>query len=186
MREIYIVIFLSFSNFILAQENGLKSEELMNGEFQEWVNDTLPSIVDCYDLTYSDTEKAFDVSGLEITKLYNAKVEKGKVVSYDRKTIDDDDMVMYIIDELNDFHSRLPDSFNLHIETKTYYHPCPTYRSKYEYRTRSYIVLLHTDSFWVRYNFYRYIDGAYVYNKKTKETKYLYLEKLRGIYDKLK
>ena len=131
MRKIYIILFLSFSNFILAQENGLKSEKLMNDEFQEWVNDTLPLIRSQYNILY----------------------------------VEDD---------------------NLHIEAKTYYHPCPYYFSKYEYKTIDYNVLLYTDSYWVSYNFYKYIDGAYVYNKKTKETKYLYLEELRGIYDKLK
>lgn len=186
MRKIYIILFLSFSNFILAQENGLKSETLMNDEFQEWVNDTLPLIRSQYNILYVEDDSV-GINGIEIINVFNVNVENGKPVYLEGTSeMDYDGNVTYVLCELSRFHSKLPQFYNLHIEAKTYYHPCPYYFSKYEYKTIDYNVLLYTDSYWVSYNFYKYIDGAYVYNKKTKETKYLYLEELRGIYDKLK
>lgn len=186
MRKIFIIIFLSFSNFVLAQEKGLKSEELMNDEFHEWVNDTLPLIRDQYSVSDTRGGDSVEIDELEIIKVSNVKVEKGKLVYLDADSETDNDGVAYVLMELERVHNKLPECCKLHIETKTNYHPCPYYFSKYEYKTVDYNVLLHTDSFWVRYYFYRYIDDAYIYNKKTKKIKYLSSEELRNIYDKLK
>jgi hypothetical protein len=43
-------------------------------------------------------------------------------------------------------------------------------------------VTLTTDKLFAIYEFYRYIDGAYVYDKRTKQGKMLYHEELENIY----
>ena len=180
MNKYIIFAFLLVCQNLFAQEEEErkpKDEALQYKEFMEWVHDTIPTITDQYTLNNNDSTYA----DLNVKIIVNAEVKNGKMEILN-STSQDDDGLGYAMLELEEFHTVLPKNYKLHVETNVRYYPSWIPRFTYMWATTNRQVKLTTDKLFEIYEFYRYIDSAYVYDKRTKQGKMLYDEELKNIY----
>lgn len=181
MKKYIIFAFLLICQNLFAQEEeerAPKDEALQYKEFMEWVHDTIPTITDQYSLTNIEDSAYAD---LNVKIIINAEVNNGKMKILN-STSQDDDGLGYAMLELEEFHTVLPKNYKLHVETNVRYYPSWIPRFTYMWATTNRQVTLTTDKLFAIYEFYRYIDGAYVYDKRTKQGKTIYGKKLKNIY----
>ena len=181
MNKYIIFTFLLICQNLFAQEEEErkpKDEALQYKEFMEWVHDTIPTITDQYSLTNIEDSTYAD---LNVKIIVNAEVKNGKMEILN-STSQDDDGLGYAMWQLEEFHTALPQNYKLHVETNVLYHQSWIPGIPYLGATTSRQVTLTTDKLFAIYEFYRYIDGAYVYDKRTKQGKTIYDEELKNIY----
>ena len=181
MNKYIIFAFLLICQNLFAQEEEErkpKDEALQYKEFMEWVHDTIPTITDQYSLTNIEDSAYAD---LNVKIIINAEVKNGKMKILN-STSQDDGELEFVIWQLEEFHTALPKNYKLHIEENVLYHQSWLPNSPYMWATTNRQVTLTTDKLFAIYEFYRYIDGAYVYDKRTKQGKMLYHEELKDIY----
>lgn len=180
MKKYIIFAFLLICQNLFAQEEEErkpKDKALQYKEFMEWVHDTIPTITDQYSLTNDDSTYA----ELNVKIIVNAEVKNGKMTILN-STSQNDDELDYIMCGLKEFHTTLPQNYKLHIEVNVLYHPSWLPDFSYDWVTTNRQITLTTDKMFAIYEFYRYIDSAYVYDKRTKQGKMLYHEELKDIY----
>ena len=175
----YIIFTLLFicQSLWAQEEDGVKDKALQYKEFMEWVHDTIPTITDQYSLTNDDSTYA----ELNVKIIVNAEVKNGKMTILN-STSQNDNELDYIMCGLKEFHTTLPQNYKLHIEVNVLYHPSWLPDFSYDWATTNRQITLTTDKMFAIYEFYRYIDSAYVYDKRTKQGKMLYHEELKDIY----
>ena len=81
IRSSILIAFLFASQTILAQSTNVEQadEAVMYKKFNQWVNDTIPTITDQYSLQYDENMQCEE---LDITIVFNAEVKDGKMTSH--------------------------------------------------------------------------------------------------------
>ena len=125
MNKYIIFAFLLICQNLFAQEEDKKAGTQAYKEFNEWLNDTIPTITDQYSLTYNHDLERYEELNVRI--LVNAEVKNGKMTilnSTSRKHNLD-----YVMNLIKDFHTTLPQNYRLHMEETVLYQPncygCP-------------------------------------------------------------
>ena len=182
MNKYIIFVFLLICQKLFAQEEDKKAGTQAYKEFNEWLNDTIPTITDQYSLTYNHDLERYEELNVRI--LVNAEVKNGKMTilnSTSRKHNLD-----YVMNLIKDFHTTLPQNYRLHMEETVLYQPncygCPLEEDGYTSASVNYQVTLITDKLFAIYDIYKYVSSAYVYDKRTKQGKMLYHDELESIY----
>ena len=182
MNKYIIFVFLLICQNLFAQEEDKKAGTQAYKEFNEWLNDTIPTITDQYSLTYNHDLERYEELNVRI--LVNAEVKNGKMTilnSTSRKHNLD-----YVMNLIKDFHTTLPQNYRLHMEETVLDQPncygCPLEEDGYTSASVNYQVTLITDKLFAIYDIYKYVSSAYVYDKRTKQGKMLYHEELENIY----
>jgi hypothetical protein len=182
MRKIYIsfILLLICQNTLAQDYYDEKYEAQMYSKFNKWVNDTLPTITDQYSVTYNDTLKLF--TQLEIKTVTNAEVKNGKITSVSSTSQSVIGRLEYVLSEIEEFHTIFPKDYKVHMEETVQYRPTYAEQLAYDFNSPDYQLILSTDNILAVYDFYRYIKHAYVYDKRTKQGKFVSNEELKNIY----
>ena len=77
MNKYIIFAFLLICQNLFAQEEDKKAGTQAYKEFNEWLNDTIPTITDQYSLTYNHDLEQYEELNVRI--LVNAEVKNGKM-----------------------------------------------------------------------------------------------------------
>lgn len=182
IRSSILIAFLFASLTILAQSTNIEQadEAVMYKKFNQWVNDTIPTITDQYSLQYDENMQCEE---LDITIVFNAEVKDGKMTSHSNTSTNFLSKCVYVLNEIEAFHSTFPKNYNVHIEETTRHTPSYVEQLSHNYQTTAFRVTISTDKLFAIYDYnFRFINSAHVYDKTTKQLKYLSDNELKDIY----
>ena len=182
LRTSILIAFLFASQTILAQSVNVEQadEAVMYQKFNQWVNDTIPSITDQYSLRYDENMLCKE---LDITTVFNAEVKDGKMNALSQPSTNFLTTCVHVLDEIEAFHSVFPKNYKVHIETTIRHTPSYVEQLSHNYQTTTFRVTISTDNLFAIYDYnFRFINSAYVYSNATKQIKYLSGNDLKDIY----
>ena len=182
LRTSILIAFLFANQTILAQSVNVEQadEAVMYKKFNQWVNDTIPSITDQYSLRYDENMQCEE---LDITTVFNAEVKDGKMNALSQTTTNFLTICMHVLDEIEAFHSTFPKNYKVHIEATIRHTPSYVEQLSHNYQTTAFRVTISTDKLFTIYDYnFIFINSAYVYDNTTKQLKYLSGSELKEIY----